>query len=45
MDNAFGFQTDPEGHQRCWSYLKRAQKFSRSFVALHDLDKPRLSPR
>lgn len=43
MDNAFGFQADPEGHQRCWSYLKRAQKFSRSFfVALHDLDKPRL---
>lgn len=44
MDNAFGFQADPDGHQRCWSYLKRAQKFSRSFfVALHDLDKPRLS--
>jgi hypothetical protein len=44
MDNAFGFQVDPDGHQRCWSYLKRAQKFSRSFfVALHDLDKPRLA--
>jgi hypothetical protein len=43
MDNAFGFQADPDGHQRCWSYLKRAQKFSRSFfVALHDLDQPRL---
>ena len=43
MDNAFGFQVDPDGHQRCWSYLKRAQKFSRSFfVSLHDLDKPRL---
>lgn len=44
MDNAFGFQADPDGHQRCWSYLKRAQKFSRSFfVALHDLDQPRLA--
>lgn len=44
MDNAFGFQADADGHQRCWSYLKRAQKFSRSFfVALHDLDKPRLA--
>lgn len=32
MDNAFGFQTDPEGHQRCRAYLQRAQKFSRSFV-------------
>lgn len=43
MDNAFGFQADSDGHQRCWSYLKRAQKFSRSFVrALAELDKQRL---
>lgn len=28
MDNAFGFQTDPEGHRRCWFYLSRVQKFS-----------------
>lgn len=33
MDNAIGFQVDPDGHQRCWSYLKRAQRFSRRFVA------------
>ena len=33
MDNAFGFQTDAEGHQKCRSYLSRAQKFSRRFVA------------
>jgi len=28
MDNAFGFQVDPEGHTRCWFYLNRVQKFS-----------------
>lgn len=32
MDNAFGFQADPDGHVRCMSYLSRSQKFSRSFV-------------
>lgn len=32
MDNAFGFQVDPQGHLRCRSYLARAQKFSRGFV-------------
>lgn len=32
MDNAFGFQTDPEGHTRCWFYLNRVQKFSRRLV-------------
>lgn len=33
MDNAFGFQTDGEGHLKCRTYLYRAQKFSRRFVA------------
>lgn len=33
MDNAFGFQSDPQGHQRCWGYLRRSQRFSRRFVA------------
>jgi hypothetical protein len=43
MDNAFGFQADAEGHQHCWSYLKRAQKFSRSFfLALHELERAQL---
>lgn len=43
MDNAFGFQPDSEGHQRCWSYLFRAQKFSRSMVrALGELDRETL---
>ncbi len=43
MDNAFGFQTDPEGHQRCRSYLYRAQKFSRRFVtAIRKLDRDTL---
>lgn len=43
MDNAFGFQVDREGHQRCRSYLYRAQKFSRRFVlALRQLDKESL---
>jgi hypothetical protein len=37
MDNAFGFQADPDGHVRCWSALRRAQKFSRSFVAALEL--------
>lgn len=39
MDNAFGFQTDAEGHQKCRSYVSRAQKFSRRFIrALQRLD-------
>lgn len=43
MDNAIGFQTDADGHQRCWSYLKRAQRFSRRFVsALRRLERPAL---
>lgn len=43
MDNAFGFQTDAEGHQRCRSYLQRAQKFSRRLVAaLRRLDQASL---
>lgn len=32
MDNAFGFQADPEGHTRCWFYLNRVQKFSLHLV-------------
>lgn len=32
MDNAFGFQPDPDGNLRCWYYLKRSQRFSRSMV-------------
>jgi hypothetical protein len=44
MDNAFGFQTDPEGNLRCWNYLRRAQKFSRSLVrALSQLDRQTLN--
>lgn len=40
MDNAFGFQPDFSGHKRCWSYLRRVQKFSRSLVlALARLDR------
>jgi hypothetical protein len=43
MDNAFGFQTDLDGHVRCWHYLKRAQKFSRGFVqALEKLSRESL---
>jgi hypothetical protein len=43
MDNAFGFQPDIEGHSRCWGYLRRAQKFSRSIVqALERLDREAL---
>ncbi len=43
MDNAFGFQTDPDGHMRCWNYLRRAQKFSRSLVqAMQQLDRAKL---
>src|SRR5690606_6263715 len=33
MDNTFGFQSDPQGHTRCRTYLFRAQKFSRKMVA------------
>jgi hypothetical protein len=33
MDNAFGFQVDPEGHSKCQMYLFRTQKFSRRMVA------------
>lgn len=41
MDNAFGFQTDPDGHQKCKSALQRAQKFSRRLIqALRALDRP-----
>ena len=44
MDNAFGFQTDPEGHSRCWFYLNRVQKFSRRLVvALETLDRAELA--
>lgn len=40
MDNAIGFQLDASGHQRCWSYLKRCQRFSRRFVgALRQLER------
>ncbi|MSP63385.1 MAG: hypothetical protein EXR72_24195 [Myxococcales bacterium] len=39
MDNAFGFQLDPEGHLKCRTYLTRTQKFSRRLVtALRTLD-------
>ncbi len=39
MDNAFGFQIEPEGHVRCRTYLQRTQKFSRHMVdALRRLD-------
>ncbi len=39
MDNTFGFQTDPEGHLKCRSYLLRCQKFSRRLIAaLRTLD-------
>jgi hypothetical protein len=39
MDNTFGFQLQPEGHERCRQGLARAQKFSRGFVAaLRKLD-------
>jgi hypothetical protein len=39
MDNTFGFQVEPEGHEKCRNYLKRAQKFSRRLVArLRQLD-------
>jgi hypothetical protein len=43
MDNTFGFQVEPEGHQRCRTYLFRCQKFSRKMVAaLRRLDSPSL---
>lgn len=39
MDNTFGFQVEPEGHEKCRNYLKRVQKFSRRLVArLRQLD-------
>ena len=43
MDNAFGFQIEPEGHVRCRQYLSHCQKFSRKMVAaLRRLDLPSL---
>ena len=39
MDNAFGFQIEPEGHVRCRMYMQRSQKFGRKMVdALRRLD-------
>ena len=32
MDNTFGFQLDPTGHSKCWSFLRKSQKFSRRMV-------------
>lgn len=33
MDNTFGFQLDPTGHSRCWTWLRKSQKFSRQMVS------------
>ena len=32
MDNTFGFQVEPQGHQKCRDVLARCQKFSRRLV-------------
>lgn len=32
MDNTFGFQIEPQGHEKCRSALSRCQKFSRGLV-------------
>jgi len=32
MDNAFGFQVEPEGHMRCRAALSRCQKFSKKLI-------------
>ena len=32
MDNTFGFQVEPQGHEKCRSVLQRSQKFSRRLV-------------
>lgn len=37
MDNAFGFQPDSDGNLRCWYYLKRSQRFSRSMMRAMEL--------
>jgi hypothetical protein len=43
LDNTFGFQIEPGGHQRCLSALRRVQRFSRSlYQRLHELDAPRI---
>jgi hypothetical protein len=43
MDNTFGFQVEPEGHQKCRQWLQKSQKFSRKMVAaLRKLDLPSL---
>jgi hypothetical protein len=43
MDNAFGFQVEPEGHVRCRTYLQRCQKFSRKLiVALRHMTLPQI---
>ena len=33
MDNTFGFQIEPQGHEKCRSALQRCQKFSRGLAA------------
>ena len=33
MDNTFGVQLDPIGHSKCWSFLRKSQKFSYRMVA------------
>jgi hypothetical protein len=39
MDNTFGFQVEPQGHQTCRAFLQRCQKFSRRLVhALSEMD-------
>ena len=39
MDNTFGFQVDANGNEKCRTYIRKSQKFSRSFVArLRQLD-------
>jgi hypothetical protein len=43
MDNTFGFQVEPEGHQKCRQWLQKSQKFSRKMVAaLRKLSLPAL---
>jgi hypothetical protein len=32
MDNTFGFQIEPQGHEKCRQALGRCQKFSRGLV-------------
>jgi hypothetical protein len=44
MDNTFGFQIEPQGHQKCRDALVRVQKFSRGLVAaLRRFDRHALS--